>query len=118
MKASDDFLGSSSGGRRIAYDINETIDESFDVDNMDEQEEIVESPVIEKTVAESQEVYHAKPQYEVNSDDEKENSEDEYEIDECEFSDEDQNNENGLPKSPDLSSDSGLSELSNEQNYF
>ena len=53
MKASDDFLGSSSGGRRIAYDINETIDESFDVDNMDEQEEIVESPVIEKTVAES-----------------------------------------------------------------
>lgn len=63
-------------------------------------------------------MYHAKPQYEVNSDDDLENSDDEYEIDEYEFSDEDQNNENGRPVSPTTSSDSGLSELSNEQNYF
>ncbi len=30
MKANDDFLGSTTGGRRMHYDINETIDESFD----------------------------------------------------------------------------------------
>ena len=32
MKANDDFLGSSSGGRRMHYDINETLDESYDMD--------------------------------------------------------------------------------------
>lgn len=55
MKANDDFLGSSSGsggGRRMHYDINDTIDESFDQDDLDENNENV-APIIEKTVPEN-----------------------------------------------------------------
>ena len=72
-------------------------------------------PIIEKNVTENKQTYHAKPQYEVNSDDD---SEDEYEIDSYEFSDEDEDSPNKKQLSPESSSDSGLSELSNEQNYF
>jgi hypothetical protein len=117
MRANNDFLGSSSGGsgRRMNYDINDSIDESLA--NEDQEEVAQEAPppldgpdIRKSSGTQNRRESREDPDKQLNAD---------FSIEEDEDNENQYSNDDFLdPGSPKSISDGGLSELSNEQTYF